>query len=55
MSRFFRDDRVKWMTDIGYGFNPVAADFARRGTGWREDAPGQDGQVVIRSQLQLLF
>ncbi len=24
-------------------------------TGWRVDGPGEDGQIVIRSQFQMVF
>jgi hypothetical protein len=33
----------------------VSPTFANGGTGWREDAVGEDGQFVFRSQLQLMF
>lgn len=53
---FFHRNDIKWSSDIGYGFNPVAAPWAGSGgTGWRADSPGEDGQIVIRSQIQLLF
>ena len=52
---------VKWTTDVGVGFDSVPA-FAAVGTfgdqditGFRADDPGEDGQVVFRSQLQLTF
>jgi hypothetical protein len=53
---FFHKNDIKWSTDIGYGFNPVAAPWVGSGgSGWRVDAPGEDGQIVFRSQIQLLF
>ena len=53
--RYYKGNMLKWTTDVGVGLNPVAPVFAAPGLGWRADAPGQNGQVVVRSQLQLLF
>jgi len=53
--RFFNGNNLKWTTDVGVGLNPVASEFAASSLGWQADAPGKDGQVVVRSQLQLLF
>jgi len=53
--RYFNGNGLKWTTDVGYGFDPVSAQFASTVKGWREDAPGENGQMVIRSQLQLVF
>lgn len=47
--------RLKWTTDVGFGLKPVDENWASSSAGWRADAPGRDGQVVVRSQLQLLF
>jgi hypothetical protein len=54
---------VKWTTDVGYSFSTLNnggteaphADYVSSGNGWREDNAGESGQLVIRSQLQLLF
>ena len=46
---------LKWTTDVGVGLNPVASAFASTALSWRADAPDEDGQVVVRSQLQLVF
>jgi hypothetical protein len=53
--RYYHGDMLKWTTDVGVGLDPVASEFAATALGWRADAPGEDGQVVVRSQLQLLF
>lgn len=55
VTKYFDQHNLKWTSDIGYGFNPVASDWASAGSGWRADSAGQDGQMVIRTQLQLLF
>lgn len=50
---YFAGQNVKWTTDFGFGLNTVS--FAVPVTGWNVDAPGETGQVVIRSQLQIVF
>jgi hypothetical protein len=52
--RYYNGNMLKWTTDVGVGLHPVASEFASTALGWRADAPGENGQVVIRSQLQLL-
>lgn len=54
-NRYFRKHTLKWTSDVGYGFNAVNGSFPSSGAGWRRDGAGEDGQVVVRSQLQLLF
>ncbi len=55
VTKYFDRHWLKWSTDIGFGFNTVTSDWADAAAGWRADAPGEDGQVVVRSQLQLAF
>jgi hypothetical protein len=43
----------KFTTDFGFGLDEV--DAAANITGWRVDPADDDGQVVLRSQLQMLF
>jgi hypothetical protein len=52
---------LKWSTDVGLGFAPVG-DFASSGADWLGDGSStagegstNDGQWVVRTQLQLLF
>ena len=54
---FFRKHAVKLSADVGYGFNPVTAGWTGTSgiTGWQADSPDEDGQVLVRTQLQLLF
>jgi len=54
VNRYFAKHQVKWTTDIGYSLNEIENTFASGGAGWRTDQ-GDDGQIVFRSQLQLLF
>lgn len=44
---------LKWQNDVGIGLDSVPLD--QTGIGWRQDALGEEGQVVVRSQFQLLF
>jgi hypothetical protein len=55
VTKFWDKHNLKWQTDIGYGFDPVDSAFAQSSAGWLPDSPNEDGQIVIRSQLQLLF
>lgn len=52
---YWAKHNLKWQNDVGYGINSVNGAWAQDSAGWRADAPGQDGQIVIRSQIQLLF
>jgi hypothetical protein len=53
VNKYIAKHNAKWTTDIGFGFDTVevAADI----TGWRTDPATEDGQVVLRTQLQILF
>jgi len=55
VNHFIEGHDLKLTFDVGYGFNPVEGAWASGGAGWRKDEPEQDGQVVARTQLQLLF
>jgi hypothetical protein len=52
---YFHGHDLKWTTDIGYGFNRVSGFWSSSGAGWRTDRPGEEGQLVVRSQVQLAF
>jgi hypothetical protein len=55
VTKFWDKHNLKWQTDFGYGFDPVDSTFAQSSAGWLPDSPNEDGQIVIRSQMQLLF
>ncbi|MFO0829361.1 MAG: porin [Phycisphaerales bacterium] len=55
VNKFFAKNSLKWQNDIGYGINQVGAPWAQSSAGWRADSPGHAGQLVVRSQFQLLF
>jgi hypothetical protein len=44
---------AKWTTDFGIAFDPVA--YSAPITSWRQDIPGENKQVVVRSQFQIMF
>jgi hypothetical protein len=44
---------VKMTADVGFGFDTVSV--GSNITGWQSDAATEDGQLVIRTQLQLTF
>ncbi len=52
---YFDGQDVKFSADIGFGINPVETAWDSDIAGWRIDPPGSEPQVVIRTQLQLLF
>jgi hypothetical protein len=62
VNKYWNKHGLKWTTDVGYGFDAVesfwvsgSGNGAER-AGWRADASDEeDGQFVIRTQLQLLF
>jgi hypothetical protein len=58
------NNALKWTTDIawsqdalaeGAGSGTSSADWTSSGNGWRSDVNDQDGQMLLRTQLQLLF
>ncbi len=59
---WFMNNNVKLSMDWGYAFDPVtdggtaptSADYTTSGTGWR-DSNGEDGEWMLRAQLQLIF
>ena len=55
VTKYWDKHNLKWQADIGYGLNEVASVFAQDGAGWRADPTGDDGQIVFRTQIQLLF
>ena len=64
VTRFWDGNNLKWSADIGYSFDQVdafwggGALFGGGGAdiaGYRQDADDEDGQLVFRTQLQLLF
>jgi hypothetical protein len=57
-------NNVKWTTDLawagktltdGNGGGNSSADWVSSGNGWRIDDAGEKEQMLLRTQLQLLF
>ena len=53
---------VKWTTDVSWagdtiadGGDGISPDWVSSGNGWRADTGTADDQMLIRTQLQLLF
>lgn len=57
---YFAGHQAKFTADLGYAFRPLSglapsANFANDRAGFQNDVVDDDGQFVIRTQLQLLF
>ena len=64
VNKYFSGHNAKWTTDVGIGLQnvhagnvlgPNSGTSIAPVTGFRNDIPDEDGQVVIRTQLQILF
>ena len=61
VNKYFSGHNAKWSTDVGIGLENVNFAGGAPGTtvapstGYRNDALGEDGQIVLRTQLQILF
>ncbi len=53
VNRYFGGHNAKWTLDLMYGVDEVQV--APNITGLRTDGPDEDGQFVIRQQLQIVF
>jgi hypothetical protein len=52
---YIADHALKWQNDIGFALNEVNGFWSSTTRGWLTDRAGDDGQIVFRSQIQLLF
>jgi len=60
VTKFWSQHNLKWTTDVGFAFDPIDSVWAGLNsdlslTGWRTDPGDEEDQVVIRTQLQLVF
>jgi hypothetical protein len=55
VNRYWKKHDLKWQADVGFGFNEVASIWSTSSAGWRTDPTDDDGQIVFRTQVQLLF
>ena len=46
---------AKLTMDMGYSLDEVSTTWRSAGAGWRPDTAGEEGQFVLRTQLQILF
>lgn len=46
---------VKVQADVVYSFNEITSAYASGSRALLQDAPGEDGQIVLRAQFQFLF
>jgi hypothetical protein len=46
---------VKWTTDFGYGLDVIDTAWDSDIAGWRQDTSTSNPQLVLRTQIQLLF
>jgi hypothetical protein len=53
VNRYWAKHGLKWTTDLGFGIDSVPT--TQSITGWRADSLAEDGQIVLRTQLQLTF
>ena len=53
VNKYIAGHNAKWTTDIGIGTDTIVAPAGITGT--RMDSGSEDGQLVIRSQIQLVF
>jgi hypothetical protein len=55
VNKYFNGHNVKWTTDVLIGLDEIQVAASGGLTGTRVDAPTEDGQVAVRTQLQLWF
>jgi len=55
VDRHWAKHQVRVVFDIGYAFNSVSPFWASQQAGWRADADGENGQIVVRTQFELNF
>jgi len=55
VTKYWKMHSMKWQSDIGWGINEIEAVWASGRANWRTDSDDEDGQIVLRTQLQLLF
>ncbi len=55
VNRYYSSHSLKWTTDLTFGLNEIASPWVSSSAGFRTDAVNDDGQIVFRTQFQLLF
>ncbi|MEL7484761.1 MAG: porin, partial [Planctomycetota bacterium] len=54
-NQYFTGHTLKLTADVLYSFNEITAAYASGPRALLQDAPGEEGQVVLRAQFQLVF
>ncbi len=52
-NKFFKGHALKFTGEVGYSMNPITSGWAK--AGWQTDGAGEDGQIMARAELHLLF
>lgn len=52
---FFAKHQLRLTADVSYAFDSVGAAWASSTAGYLPDGVGEEGQVVVRTQIQLVF
>jgi hypothetical protein len=52
VNKYFDKHNLKWQNDVGFALDDVDSFWSTSSAGWRT---GADGEIVLRSQFQLLF
>ncbi len=55
LNHYLQGQDLKLTFDVGYALSEVGDFWSSSGAGYLTDAPGETGQVVVRSQLQIVF
>lgn len=55
VNRYLDKHDAKFTVDLGFALNEVGDTWASTDTGWLLDEAGKDGQILLRTQFQLLF
>ena len=57
VNKYFAGHNAKWTTDVGIGTDTINFIHGHSGeiAGLRPDSGTEDGQLVIRSQIQIVF
>jgi len=56
-NKYYHGQNVRWASDLGYSYNNMNATWTldNAWANWQNDSAGNDGQMLIRTQLQLMF
>ena len=55
LNQYYGGHKAKATIDLGYALNGITANWHSNSAGYRPDSALEDGQVVLRTQFQLLF